>query len=794
MKRNAMKMSCLAMAVTLATMHMAAVRAQEVQPNPASKSTSDDKASTLNLDQVVITGTPVGISKMNSSSSLSTLSTEQIELAAPTSAADLFRDIPGIHSEASGGEGNANITARGIPISAGGSRYIGIQEDGLPVLLNGDYAFVTPDMFIKVDGTLDHLEAVRGGQSAVLGTNSPGGIINFITKTGEEQGGSVGISKGVGFNENRVDFDYGAHLSDTTRFFIGGFFREGDGVRDSHTPIESGGEIKGNITHDLGGGSFIRLTFKHLDDQTPTDLPVLFSPSNAAVIAAATKSNPVTIGALAGIDPLKASYYSPYWPGVVTRNANNTLSNTDINSGLSVRENALGLVGSFNLGNGWTLNDSLRKSSKSGGFEGGYPTGPSFGATAGTVYAAGPNMGKTYTGGVTELAAFNASFDDLGSTVNALKISKTFDLANSGKLTTLFGWDLNQQTINVTQNLPHYLFTTSSNPIPLNGMNASGIATDSTGLLPIANGWGTTTRATKYTVDSPYLSLAYSAGPWNLDAGLRRDMENASGCQSNAAAPNAATPFTPGVFATNCGQTVDYKVANNSYSLGADYRLTKDLALFAHYSDGASFNVIERLGSQPLDGSSPIPINTVKQFEGGVKWRSGGFSSFVTLFNAKTSESNYDLTTAITTANTYNANGVEIEASYRQGGFNISGGFTYVDATISTSNVANTTGNEPHRLAPYTYQFSPSYMFGDFSIGGSLIGTAKSYGDDQNTIIMPAFFTTNMFSRYQFDAHTSVWLSANNLFNKIGWTEYDAGQGARSINGRTIKAGVKYTF
>jgi outer membrane receptor protein involved in Fe transport len=649
-------------------------------------------------------------------------------------------------------------------------------------------------MFMKVDGTLGHVEAVRGGQSAVLGSNSPAGIINFITKTGEDQGGSVGVSKGLGFNENRIDFDYGGHLSDSTRFFVGGFFRQGDGLRDSSSPIESGGEIKGNITHDLGGGSFIRLTFKHLDDQTPTDLPVLFSPSNGAVIAAATKGNPITIGALAGIDPLKASYYSPYWPGIVTRNANNTLTTTDLNNGLTVRENALGLVGSFNLGNGWALDDTLRKSTKSGGFEGAYPTGPSFAASAGTIYAAGPNAGKPYAGGVTELAAFNASFDDLGSTVNALKLSKTFNLAGSSKLTALFGWDLNQQIVDVTQNLPHYLFTTSSNPIPLNGLNGGGVATDATGLLPTANGWGATTRATKYTVDSPYVSLSYEAGPWNLDAGLRRDMENASGCQSNAGAPAAATPFIPGLFPTTCGQTVNYSVSNNSYSLGADYRVSKDLAFFAHYSDGASFNVIERLGSQPLDGSAPIPINTVKQLEGGVKWRAGGFSSFVTLFNAKTSESNYDLTTGITTANTYNANGVEIEASYRQGGFNVSGGFTYVDATISTSNVASAVGNEPHRLAPYTYQVSPSFTFGEFTVGGSVIGTAKSYGDDQNTIIMPAFATVNMFGNYQFDMHTSVWFSANNLFNRIGWTEYDAGQGARSINGRTMKAGIKYTF
>lgn len=801
MNKNAMKVTCLAAAVSLAMLQISAAQAQEaVQPvaTDAPIAPAASQGNGLNLDQIVVTGSPVRTTKMKSSSSLSTLDNDQIQLAAPTSSADLLRDIPGIHSEASGGEGNSNVTARGIPISAGGSRYIGFQEDGLPVLMNGDYAFVTPDMFVKIDGSLDHLEAVRGGPSAVLGSNSPAGIINFITKTGVEEGGNIGISKGLGFNENRVDFDYGGHLSDTTRFFIGGFFREGDGVRDSSYNMESGGQIKGNITHELGGGSFIRLTFKHLDDQTPTDLPVAFGPS-AAVLAGATKANLVTIGTYSGVNPLTASYYSAYWPGLVTRNGNNTLTSVNINSGLTVTENNVGLVGSFKLGDGWTLDDNLRKSEKGGSFEGGYPTAPPFAQAAGAkyTYAAGSNIGKTYTGMVQELAAFNASFGDLGSTVNTLKAVKTFDLANSGKLTTLLGWDLNLQNANVTQNLPHYMFTANSNPIPLSGVNAGGVATDATGLLPIANGWGGTTRTVKYTTDSPFISLGYENGPLNLDAGVRRDMQNAVGCQSNLGATAAGTPFIPGMFPTTCGQTVNYDVSANSYSLGADYRITSDLAVFMHYSDGHSFNIVERLGSQPLDGSVPIPVNEVKQFEGGFKWRSGGFSSFVTLFNAKTSESNYDLTTQITTSNTYNASGVEIETSYHQGGFSVSGGFTYVDATITGVGVGGDTtliGNNPHRLAPYTYQLSPSYQIGDFTIGGSVIGTAKSFGDDQNSIIQPGFYTVNLFGNYQINSHTSAWFSANNLFNTVGWTEYDAGQGARSINGRTMKAGIKYRF
>jgi outer membrane receptor protein involved in Fe transport len=161
---------------------------------------------------------------------------------------------------------------RGVPISAGGARYVQIQEDGLPVLQSGDFNFITPDSYVKIDGTLDHLEVVRGGSASTLATNAPGGIINFITKTGEEKGGHIAISRGLGYDETRYDFDYGAPISDKTRFFIGGSYRTGEGVRNTGMSTD-GGQIRGNITHQLDNG-WIRLSFKHLDDKAPTALPV----------------------------------------------------------------------------------------------------------------------------------------------------------------------------------------------------------------------------------------------------------------------------------------------------------------------------------------------------------------------------------------------------------------------------------------------------------------------------------------------------------------------------------------
>src|SRR5689334_948963 len=97
------RMKHTARAVALALLHLGAASAQE-----AAQSTDG-----LKMERVVVTGTPIGSSKMKSSVSVSTLEADAIQNLAPTSAAEVLRSIPGVRSESSGGEGNANITVRG---------------------------------------------------------------------------------------------------------------------------------------------------------------------------------------------------------------------------------------------------------------------------------------------------------------------------------------------------------------------------------------------------------------------------------------------------------------------------------------------------------------------------------------------------------------------------------------------------------------------------------------------------------------------------------------------------------
>ena len=120
---------------------------------------------------------------------------------------------------------------------------------------------------------------------------------------------------------------------------------------------------------------------------------------------------------------------------------------------------------------------------------------------------------------------------------------------------------------------------------------------------------------------------------------------------------------------------------------------------------------------------------------------------------------------------------------------------TFTSAEITASNDASTVGKKPRRQADVVLQLSPSFSFGPFEIGAGLLHTGKSYGDDANTIIMPAYTVLNAFADYQVNDKLQLSLSANNLGNVIGYTEVEGdGHAARSINGRSIKANLKYAF
>ncbi|MFM6853581.1 MAG: TonB-dependent receptor plug domain-containing protein, partial [Sphingopyxis sp.] len=112
-------------------------------------------------DDIVVTATTGDKTTLRSSISVSQIDQEAISNFTPRSEAEVLRMIPGINPQDTAGPGgNSNIGVRGIPVSTGGSEYVALQEDGLPVTLFGDIQFGNNDYWLRFDGNVDRVEAV----------------------------------------------------------------------------------------------------------------------------------------------------------------------------------------------------------------------------------------------------------------------------------------------------------------------------------------------------------------------------------------------------------------------------------------------------------------------------------------------------------------------------------------------------------------------------------------------------------------------------------------------------------
>jgi outer membrane receptor protein involved in Fe transport len=755
---------------------------------PQAAATSSETAGDgLQLDRVVVTGTAVLRSKMRQSVSVSDIDSESIGNLVASSATDVLRSIPGLRSEASGGESNANVGVRGIPISAGGARYLQFQEDGMPVLLFGDIAFATADTWLRADGSVERLQVVRGGSASTLTTGSPGGLINFISKTGDEPGGFLSLSQGLGFEQTRQEFGYGGRLNDKTRYYVGGYWRKGDGGRDGADGTENGGQVRLNVTRDVQGG-YVRIGFKHLDDRTPT-----FMPTPVRYVDGRIEQIP-------GLDPRRTAFYNAGWPLDNTLTASNGRTTSNIRDGLSAKSSVFSAEIDLEAGGGWRLNNKFRWSKNSGRFIGIFPGDDVAAAPAGTTIASGPGAGGAYTGDKFTAVVFNTEVGAAGLSANDLKLSKTFDLGDSRRVTATAGLFTGTQELDVTWNFNQYSLSASESGARL--LNVPGVVNGSPGF----GGCCMNHQDSTYTTSAPYAALEYQAGPLNVDVSVRQDRNSASGSRYQTRyGDNDPRNGVPGVsYNLSQPQVIDYSFKRESYSLGVNYQLSRDLAFFGRVSDGASY-LADRITffnpSALTDGtSSVIPTNEVKQVEGGAKWRSGGVSLFATLFLATTDEINVDPTTSPirVTRTKYDSKGLELEGAYRAGGFAINGGVTFTDATVKSSTNAAIVGKTPKRQAKFVYQLSPCYSFGDATLGASIVGTTDSKDDSPAgpvTVTLPGYTTVNAFANYQVTPSVMVGLGVNNLFDTLAYTETNDGRGAaRALTGRTARATLKVTF
>jgi outer membrane receptor protein involved in Fe transport len=834
--------------------------AAQAQQAAAPAGPSTQSADATNLERIVITATSQAKSKLRSSVSVTDVDQETIRDFGARTEAEVMLLIPGIRTEATAGPGgNANISVRGLPISSGGSKYVQLQEDGLPTVQFGDMNFSNNDYWIRFDNNVDSIQTLRGGSSSVFASHAPGAVLNYISKTGKQAGGEVGLTRGLNYDETRFDGNYGGKLAPDLYFHVGGFYRQGEGSRNYTDNALLGYQLKGNITKEFNGGKgYFRVNFKLLDEHAPTTPQTFLN----------AKLNGTTVGSFSktpGFDGTRDSQYSIYnatVPGIdpITRQR----QTTSLTDGITVNSKSIGFEFHNELANGFSVDNKFRKSSNSGAFQAQFwnvQTLASYlgastnelrfynGQLAGQV-ATSANL---KTGLVSNSAAINTQTPDMGNLVNDLSVSKQFKL-DAATLDLRGGLFFSRQNVVQRWMISERLVEVGKNGAVLDLYDSTGNALTQAGLTGYNNQWGCCSRDidAEFTTTAPYAALSAAVGNLDLDAGVRRESFKASGSYAAGSAQPFDADGNGTIDAAGAEQNVwlidptaprglvNYKINYTNYSAGANYRLTKDLSVFARHSKG-NRAVSDRLLFSPnidaatgqlTSGGKTAALAPVKQTEFGVKNRGSlgivNYGVAATLFRSTTSEFDFDQTrqddpTLPNYAGPklnqlgYKANGLELETAGSIGnlGLNINvvyskeeitldaAGTAVDEANVNTPNyvkrsqVGKTSGGVPK----WRYNISPRYAIGNAVVGATIRGQGKVFTGNDNVNTIDGHFIVNAFVNYDFGNGITAALNVNNLFDKVypasgggfvGGSSTVFGAGVET--GRTINAAVRYAF
>ena len=748
-----------------------------------------DSTKTNALEEVFVTGVVNPKTKIKSSVSITTLGVKQIEQSAPRSTAEIFRSIPGIRSESTGGEGNANIAVRGVPISSGGSKYLQIQEDGLPVLLFGDIAFATADIFTRFDGNVAKVEAIRGGSASILSSNSPGGIINFISKTGKVEGGSMSTSFGLDYNNFRTDIDYGAKIGNGLYFHAGGFYRTGEGVRQAGFTANNGGQAKFNLTKEFDKGS-VTVYAKFLDDRAAAYMPM-------PVQVSGTNANP-NWGSISGFNATKGALQTVFLSHNVGIGPDGQLRRGKVADGMNPISKSIGINAAFDLEDGWKITENGRFTANSGGFISPFPSEVGTAASIASSFGAGSTLSFANTGTafnnpnglVARIHMFDTQLNDFNNFMNDLKISKNFD-----KVALTAGYFKSIQNISMSWMWNSYLQEVSDNNARLiNVRNGAGNLLSQNGLYAYGvPAWGnccTRNYDTQYNVSAPYLNASFEANDQlSIEGGIRYDMGMVTGSfagssQSAIDINNDGIISAPetSVSSINTANTtaVNYDYNYVSYSVGANYALNNSQSFFARYSKGASAKadrvLFERPAASYLNGDLINSLDYLAQAELGYKHKFSRGYVYGTFFYAKTDEqSGFEATNpSMLTQNNYKSLGLEVESAYNVSNkVDLRGSFTYTKAEITSGSNA---GNAPRRQPKLMYNLIPSYKFSKTNSAGlSFMGQTQAFAQDNNQLVMNGFVLINGFVELGITKGLSLNISGNNLLDTLAITEVEEG-------------------
>ena len=804
------------------------------------------------LQEVVVTATAQSVKKLDASYNIVSASQADIAMANPASTAEIYKLSPGVWPEASGGQTGVNIDVAGFPLGGGDSPYFTTMVQGTPLYGSPNLSFMDNSSMFRMDDTVERVEIVQGGTSALFGPGQPGATANFILRTGSAKPtGSLGVTygfEGNGGSLYRVDAFESGKLTEGWYGSIGGFYRKGDGVRDPQYPSDIGGQLTATLKHDLDNGSVMfwaRTT--HDKNQWVADLPY-------TVVNGSIHTYP-------GFDQLNSTWNSRQLQNVSIPDPGcNCLRNDDISDGRGADLSYFGSELKAAFGNGWSISNNFI-------FDGGYLN------THAMINNGNPTTLGAYVSGLTSASTWPTAL--IGAPIQAVYPNGLAADPNQGvilqqvwlvqkKLTSAIDeFRLNKElfsgnTLTLGVYAAHYTmndnWSLGSNILTTNVPNAAPIilsATAGGNIYQVTSPQGITTNGGynilqngRATNVAAYLSDSWKIDRWLLDAGARLEHITLTQETSNYHKVQMGSQFDLWDNAVHLSDgTFSHGSRTNTrptFSAGANYEFSDNMSAYVRINNGVLLRIFDDVRCNVQDGTdgcpNVVPLQTVQNYEFGFKiqnqWTYIDASAYHKEFQGISYTPKDIGGSPIGPATTYaststggrlvgsvnpfatsdnkplaafkiTVNGIYENAHYKDH----EGCVVYND--INNQPVCGAiNGNQLARLPKYQYRITPDdtqvFSWGTLTEQLTYEYIGKRFQDESNLTPLPSYWDLGAGIDARVGESWEFRLLGSNLTNEIGLTEGNARFGGntvqnnvgmgRSIVGREVNLTAKYVW
>ena len=790
----------------------------------------------------MVTSTAQGVKKLDASYNIVSVSQQDIQMANPASAAEIYKLSPGVLPEASGGQTGVNIDVAGFPLGGGDSPYFTTMIQGSPLYGVPSLSFMDNSSLIRFDDTVERVEIVQGGPSALFSSGQAGATANFILRTGSDKAtGSLGVTYGFEGSE-RVDVFQSGKLGEGWYGSIGGFYRVSDGVRDPQYPSDIGGQLTATLKHDLSNG-YLMFWVRTLQDKNQWVADFPYTVHNG------------TIDTYPGFNQLNSTWNSKQLQNFQVQDpACNCFQNNDISDGRGAALNYFGSELKESFSNGWSISNNFI-------FDGGHVN------THALINNGNPLTFSDYISGLTLPPALTAADvqavfpsgqpvspgqnvilqqvwfiqKKLTSVIDEFRVIK--DIFEGNTLT--LGLYAAHYTMNDNWSLGSNVLTTNepnAAPIILSATAGGDLYQVSSPQGLQANGGYNILQNGHATNVAAYLSDSWKIGRWLVDVGVRGEHLNLSQETSNLANVqmgsafdlwNNAVALPDGSFSHG-----DATHTRPTYSGGVNYEFNDHMSAYVRANNGVRMQNFDDVRCNVYNGSngcpSHVPLQTMENYEFGFKIQNRWMYIDASFYDKEFSGISYTPTdinrVPIGPASTYGStakggrvvatlapfasstnqalssflitvNGIYENAHYKD----FQGCFIYTD--INNNVVCGAiNGNQLARLPKFQVRVTPSdtqtFSWGTLTEQLTYEHIGKRFQDESNLTPLPAYYSLSAGINALVGEKWEFRLLGSNLTNQIGLTEGNARFGGntvqnnvgmgRSIVGSEVNMTVKY--